>query len=201
MITKEISLFEIADLQKPENASLKALAIEKNRDINVDFDWWAYTYDDFKEICSRIGIDVERINFTGFWSQGDGACFLGCYRYKKQGIKLLMEYIEDKEIIEIAGRMKDLQKSCFYKYAANIEQHGRYCHEYTMYTNSEILDYYEYKGFEELDMAFLGCFRSLAKWLYKRLENKYDYLISDEAVFETLESNGYTFNKFGEIDY
>lgn len=200
MKIKQISLFEIADLQKPENASLKALAIEKNRYINVDFDWWVYTYDDFKEICSRIGIDVERINFTGFWSQGDGACFIGSYRYKKGGVKALSEYIDNKELLEIAQRLQTLQKSCFYRYAANIEQHGRYCHEYTMYTNSEILDYYEYKGFEELDMSFLGCFRSLAKWLYKRLEKEYYFLTSDSDVFETLQANKYTFNEFGEIE-
>lgn len=209
MITKEISLFEIADLQKPENAELKALCIEKNMDINVDYGWWTYTYDYFKEICSRIGIDVEEIYFSGFWSQGDGACFVGSYRYKKGSVKLLKEYCNDEELFNIAQKLQALQKSCFYRYSANITQSGRYCHEYTMETNGEILDYigryidgwFYWKGFEDLDKGFLGCFRYLAKWLYKTLENEYDYLTSDNVVFETLECNGYTFNEFGEIEH
>jgi hypothetical protein len=39
--------------------------------------------------------------------------------------------------------------------------------------------------------------RDLANWLYRQLEQEYDYLTSDEAVDETLTVNGYTFTEEG----
>ena len=39
--------------------------------------------------------------------------------------------------------------------------------------------------------------RDLANWLYRQLEQEYDYLTSDEAVDETLIANGYTFTDEG----
>lgn len=64
--------------------------IEQHRDINVDHEWWDYTYDNFVEVLAAFGIDVDtttectskgrtysrpKIYFSGFWSQGDGAQF------------------------------------------------------------------------------------------------------------------------------
>ena len=39
--------------------------------------------------------------------------------------------------------------------------------------------------------------RDLANWLYRELEQEYEYLISDEAVDETLVANGHTFTEEG----
>ena len=39
--------------------------------------------------------------------------------------------------------------------------------------------------------------RDLANWLYRQLEQEYDYLTSDEAVDETLIVGGYTFTEEG----
>jgi hypothetical protein len=39
--------------------------------------------------------------------------------------------------------------------------------------------------------------RDLANWLYRQLEQEYDYLTSDEAVDETLIANDYTFTEEG----
>lgn len=51
--------------------------IEKHRDWNVDHDWYDCTIGDFCEVAKSFGIDVERkdVQFSGFWSQGDGASF------------------------------------------------------------------------------------------------------------------------------
>ena len=52
--------------------------IDKHRHWNVEhIDWWDCTYSDFKERMTAIGIEVDRMYFSGFWSQGDGACFEG----------------------------------------------------------------------------------------------------------------------------
>ena len=39
--------------------------------------------------------------------------------------------------------------------------------------------------------------RDLANWLYRQLEQEYEYLSSDEAVDEMLVANGYTFTEEG----
>ena len=52
--------------------------LEKYRYFNVEhIDWWDSTYDCFKEELKEKGIYVSRMYFSGFWSQGDGACFEG----------------------------------------------------------------------------------------------------------------------------
>ena len=52
-------------------------AIEKLFDINVDCDWWEFVYEDFKNLCKTIGIDVDlkKTYFTGFYHQGSGSAF------------------------------------------------------------------------------------------------------------------------------
>jgi hypothetical protein len=65
-------------------------------------DWWDWTYEDFGIICGIIGIELATtpvklmgggvrhkpdINFSGFYSQGDGACFSGTYRGEPDALK------------------------------------------------------------------------------------------------------------------
>jgi hypothetical protein len=56
--------------------------IDRHRDINVDYHWWDQVYDDFKEICDMLGLQLQNHEpqFSGFCSQGDGASFAGIYR-------------------------------------------------------------------------------------------------------------------------
>jgi hypothetical protein len=58
-------------------SEIKDELIEKHWDINVDHDWYQYTYDEFKIEMQTKGITVDEMNFTGFYSQGDGASFTG----------------------------------------------------------------------------------------------------------------------------
>ena len=53
--------------------------IDEHRDWNVDggSDWWQPTFEDFVDVAKAFGIaiDFDDIQFSGFWSQGDGASF------------------------------------------------------------------------------------------------------------------------------
>lgn len=53
----------------------KQKAIEKNRDINVDYDWYSYTIDEMKSTLQDKGFEDAAIYFSGFYSQGDVLCF------------------------------------------------------------------------------------------------------------------------------
>jgi hypothetical protein len=52
-------------------------ALDKLRDLNADHEWWEFTYDDAKQCAAILGIEITRIYFSGFSSQGAGACYKG----------------------------------------------------------------------------------------------------------------------------
>lgn len=61
--------------QRLTEANRKAL-LEEHRD-DLDYMWWDSIYDMFREDMEEIGVRVGKIYFSGFCSQGDGACFEG----------------------------------------------------------------------------------------------------------------------------
>lgn len=74
MKTINITLYSFSELEKEAQEK----ATELFRDVNTDYNWWESKYDDFIGICSSIGIRTspQEISFRGFYSQGDGSCFV-----------------------------------------------------------------------------------------------------------------------------
>jgi len=169
----------------------KEKAIEKLHDCNTDYyDWHDGTTEDAKQIAEILGIDITNIYFSGFYSQGDGACFEGSYEYKKGSVKAIKEYApKDEKLHSIAEELFQLQKSHAYKISAKVVQSGHYnhsgCTDLTFYRDGE-----SYWGNMIVDEeAFTEVLRSFMDWIYKALERQYDYLRSDEAIKETIEAN------------
>lgn len=50
---------------------------------------------------------------------------------------------------------------------------------------------------EDAESTVTDLLRDLARWLYRQLEQEYDYLSSDAAVDEAVLANGYTFTESG----
>ena len=50
----------------------------------------------------------------------------------------------------------------------------------------------------ELSKEFLELMRDFAEWIYRGLEQEYDWRQSDECVDESMESNEYEFTEDGE---
>jgi hypothetical protein len=182
--------------------------LDKHRHRNVDhFEWWDVVCDDFKADMGAIGIEVERMYFSGFSSQGDGACFEGrVYDWPK-----FLESIgySCPALIWLAGN----------SWGFSVAHRGHYCHENCVqfssdmaspehYSESEmdefvyahspyntdiqnaafvaILQGYDYGSLEaEFTEAFKGHMRDL----YSRLEIEYDALTSDEYVLASLDAN------------
>lgn len=183
----------------------KEKARDALRDINVDFDWYEYVFDDAKRCGALLGIDVDRIYFSGFWSQGDGACFEGEYRYRKGWRKALRGEIggDDLQTLErIGDDLQAVQKRAFYGVTASTIQRGRYMHEQCMSVsvNAETPagdDICE--GFESLEEDMTEALRDFACWIYRALEREYEYQTSDEAIETTIEANEYEFDEFGHL--
>lgn len=173
----------------------KSKVIENNRDINVDYDWHTYCIDDCKEIGNILGFEMKAIYFSGFYSQGDGACFTGRFSYNKGFLKKIKEYAPlDKELIQIASDLNELYRKSFYTVNGSISHRGHHSHERSM--SLDISNYYnDIKGHVQED-EWLDIIADFAKWIYKRLESEYDYLRSDESITDTLVNNEIDF----EID-
>lgn len=200
MRTIEITAYQFAELS--DKAKQKAL--EKMYDINVHDDWFDSVYEDFKMICECLGItlssrrsgkfDEPCIYFSGFSSQGDGACFEGSYSYKKGASKAIRDHAGlDKELHRIADDLQALQKANFYQVRSDISQWGNY---FSIRVNSERNDYKEFAG--DTENEFKQLFQDLCSWLYKTLEAEYDYMTSEAAIIETIEANEYEFDENGK---
>jgi len=163
-------------------------------------------YDDWQAVAGILGIDFDTrrnsrepaIYWSGFCSQGDGACFTGTYRYAKGAPAKIRAYAsKDTELHGIADRLQAIQRKYFYKLEAQITQSGRYCHSGTMTVNTE------YAGDRWRDIGDAGDdiqneMRRFADWIYSRLEAEYDYLNSDEYVGESIRAMEYEFTESGE---
>ena len=69
----ETKVFHYNEL--PENG--KARARQHYIDHWVHDEWYDYIYEDAREAGRVRGFDIDKMFFSGFWSQGDGASWLG----------------------------------------------------------------------------------------------------------------------------
>ena len=178
-------------------------ALNKLRDINTEFEWYEDSYLYFTEVCSRFGLSIYRIYFSGFDSQGDGASFTGDFEWKEPN-----EAIPDaiasavQTLKEQSALIRAYDPEC--KLLVRISQRGRYCHEYTMRFEWEIYNYENETDKEAMERlldeeSIAEAFRDIARWLYICLEKEHEYLTSDEAIKETIEANDYEFDEDGDL--
>lgn len=183
------------------NSEQRELLLEKHRYINVEFDdWYQSVYEDFRQDMMEVGIRVGRIMFSGFCSQGDGACFEGI-------LNNLRTYL-DHHHKDQYPMIRQLLEYRGYVYT-ECNHSGYYYHEFSTVFSTEhdtfyrlvecptefheqIVDTWDEQLEHELS-DFEGDvteqWRSYMKDLYRKLEAEYDYLVSDEAVWDAIEAN------------
>ena len=181
--------------------------IEKYRHINVEHnEWWDSTYEMFKEEMEDRGVLVTDIYFSGFYSQGDGACFEGrvCdweLFLNKLGYDspILTRFAKDTWSFSVSHSGHYYHENCthFSEDMPNPDGEsddwfiGRFC----IYNDPDdlrgkaelaVLRTFDY---EAMTNQFVEMFKDSMRDLYRRLEEEYDYLTSDEAVKETIIAN------------
>lgn len=170
MKTIEINLYKFAEL----SAEAKNKAVEKLWDINVDHNWWEYTFEDAKQ----IGLIIEAFNIdhgTIKANFDDGAeqtaplimanHGAGTYTYQ-----LASNYWADRNRL-IENSPKD--------------EHGQFVDEYEVDGDLDQLDHdflVDLKG-EYLDL----------------LRKDYEYNTDKENIIATIEANDYDFTEDGEL--
>jgi hypothetical protein len=165
-----------------------------------DDDWYDSVFEDVKRTAEILGITIDKIYFSGFSSQGDGACFEGSYEYKP-GWKnaFLHEYGKDnatvKEPLRIGQSLQELQARYFYRLSANCKHRGHYhhsgCTSFNVYRDGEWAD----AGIEDELVPIL---RDYMDYIYKQLNNEYDYLTSEKRFIEQCDEDSILFNEDGE---
>lgn len=159
---------------------------------------WEWVYEDAKECGRLMGIEVDKIYFSGFSSQGDGACFEGSYKYRKGAAKAIRQHgPQDTGLHHIADQLQAVQKRHFYRLTASCNHRGHYYHSGCMSVN---VDYSgdDYRDIGDAEIEITDLLRAFADWIYSQLEAEYDYQISDESVDENIRANQYEFTETGE---
>lgn len=180
-------LFQFRELS-PE-AQKKAL--EDARNINVDFSEWAEAVtENFKEKLEARGYKNPTTYYSGFWSQGDGACFV-------------TDYIDIAQLLKAAKIEKrfPLIVKESYNVTGKITHSSHYYYATSTSVDVQQLDYAESEALSaeiEALTAFIEEDREkLGNGYYKELETEYKYQTSDEAIAETLITNDYDYHEDG----
>lgn len=137
------------------------------------------------------------VYWSGFSSQGDGACFEGRYRYAKGAAKAIRkEAPQDTRLHAIADDLQAVQRKAFYRLEARVRHTGRYYHEHSTSIDVEAGED-SYRDIGDKGEAIAEALREFMRWIYRHLEQEYTYIMSDENVDESIRTNGYEFDENG----
>lgn len=161
-------------------------------------DWADHILEQFVEEVGQIGIHTSKdeIYWSGFWNQGDGACFEG--------------HVQDWTLFLIAVGLPKLAALSYGPDSNGLRwrHSGHYYHEYCVRFESELLvdnpydadadlvrsiawnaSYGQDGPFAEHEELFIDFLRGKMRELYKQLNDEYDYLTGDEATLERILGN------------
>lgn len=156
---------------------------------------------EMKRLLKMFGFNDVKLYYSGFWSQGDGASFVGGYRHVAGGLKAVKEEFTGtwfKDVIEYLELLEAINKKCFYSLLYRIDSRGNYCHANTMNIHY-IDDYRGNRDFSKYEDELLEYVRGIANTFYRMLEKAYDGYLSDESLIQDIEDNEYEFYEDGEM--
>lgn len=185
----------------------KEMARDWFRDTSAYDDWYEFVYEDAEQVGNILGItlDTKRGNtptiyFSGFSSQGDGACFEGSYSYVKGAVKAIKAYApKDEELHRIAKALQEIQRRNFYKLEATCKHCGHYYHSGCMDVSVSHVDDMYRTITDDAEEEVTQLMRDFADWIYGQLEKEYEYQNSDEVVEENIIANEYEFDEEGYL--
>ena len=177
--------------------------LEKHRDINVDYEGWAEPVtDDFKATMENVGFDIDETYWTGFWSQGDGACYTGSIGDMKLFMSL---YFRDEAQYPVMRMLMGMDGDL----SLTVGHQGNYYHSNSMTFTISSDNFYdlvehtsefheqatdaldERLGYELMDFEeeVVEILKGFADKLYSDLQKEYEYQTDDEQVKEAIIAN------------
>lgn len=219
MKTRTVNIYSFSELSDKS----KEVARNTFRETIIDSDWAECMIDAVVDQGQLMGISFKErqvplmgggkrgepyIWWSGFCSQGDGACFEGSWKASDvQADKVAEGWGDDPsttELKRIAGEFK--QTAEMYPYARfDVSHSGHYYHANS--TDFDVNLHY-YSPEEERDVtpseeqdarAVIEDARDFMRWIYSQLESAYDHETSDEQVDDQLENCGFEFTEDGSM--
>jgi len=171
-ITREYKVYKFNELSE----SAQDKAIENLYDINIDYEWWDFIYDEANQLGFRIK------SFDDY--------------------SIEIDIIENCEVIA-RNIIKNHGESCstYIEATAYLKQLNNLNLKYWFPEDAPIEDIdtneYDFEtGKDQLDNDFICTLKS--EYL-SMLEKDYEYLTSHEAIIETIEANDYDFTEDGKL--
>lgn len=184
----------------------------------MNHDWYEYTIDDLKSQGTEKGFDVDEINFSGFYSQGDYASWNGSIRIADFLDAHLTPKHEDYTRYLI---LRDLIDDGWVQHRVSVSNKRSRVHvtyvdgpdDYTYRANADEL--LTHGMFKDTSVSHLGVqigiedlLSRLHDWMqeeandfvrrcFKTLQEDYEYQTSPEQIAEACEANGWEFNEGG----
>jgi len=135
MRTVETTVYQFDELSD----KAKEKAREWFREASAHDEFWEFVYEDAATIAELMGINLRQkpvklmgggtrydpcIWFSGFWSQGDGACFEGSWEWRENaGAKVREHAPQDTELHRIADELAGYKGM-----SASVKHSGHYYH-------------------------------------------------------------------------
>jgi len=192
MRTEEIKIYEFSELS--EKAQEKAIEDRRGNEHYLDYDWFDYLHEDFKEELKEIGLegniflwDLQSRNSFGVSNLivTDEILFM-----KKAGLSkwlIVNKLREEKTIIN------NINSSGYGVTNIDFE-----------FDDEDNLSEEEYKErgdeINNLEKKIEEFLEKKFNNFWERLPNAWDFLLSDEAIREDLEVNEYEFLENGEMN-
>jgi len=173
---------------------MKEKLLERYRYINVEDDlWYDYIIENFKNNMDKRGIEVGAVEFDLYYRTAafdavvyDWELFMKSLGYNEE--ELIEFAIDHWSFRSKAWRGKfDLDYDIFIPDEDVIDSYSPYDDDLRTKVWRTILMEYDPEKIEE---EVIETFEEASYDLLSKLEKEYDYLTSDEAVWQTLEANG-----------
>lgn len=174
MRTIEVNLYQFEEL----STESKEKAIEKNRIMNVEYDWWYFTCESMKEVGVKIysfDIYYRNINITIEDSEHTASKTIENFGEGMEIVKISKQFIKDRDaLIKRLGEGNDIA-------GYSVKE--------------EFIDEYD----EEIEYLEEEYRKEMAEEILTWLRDEYEFLQTDESVAETLICNDYEFTEDGTI--
>lgn len=181
MHTISINLYTFGELAP----KVQQKVIGRQRYINVDDAYWYEPIiEDWTEELEQRGFEQVKILFSGFGSQGDGACFTATVNIEQ----FLHAHSMQRCFREVISATK----------RGLVWVTMRHTYRYYFATSTDVQ--IQYDGDQDIDDALERLQRiiedaraKLGNAIYKALEDEFFHETSDQAVQDTLVLNEYTY--------
>jgi len=191
-------------------------------------DWYEDTYERFKKEGYALGFVIDKMNFSGFYSQGDGACWSG----QVDVATWLKTHTEDSIARDawcalIAEDFCDKHfsihtRSNHYSHSntmtcvgwdwidvdcSDLENSNHYLTDPSIFQGMQYTELHNlirstdfpYTDPNDIEQAGFESAKEYADELYERLKTEYEYLTSEKNLIESCEANDWQFNNEGEM--